>query len=1014
MNKNLLKLFLLILAVIAIFAIQDKVFAQFPSFELYCDTATQDCSGKNSTEYPLVENVTAVLTNSAVVVTATIIDESGVSIATASIDGIDGSSITMNDEGNNVYKALLPLSGLSASGDYYVNIKATDWLLHNSGDVYNKIASFSIRTTSCQPSGGAELCIYNLAYTNPTVSSLVTDSVLSSVSAGSIVGLTATMSSNILGLSIVFTDTTAGTTIGTATTDQNGVATINYNIPIDTATLPHTLKATYTGNGSGATTKLNIAGSGWGFRKAIVIDSYENSDFTLSSSLTNFPLYVKITDPDIIANAASNGYDIRFTDSNGTPLNYERESWSSSTGGSFWVNVPTISSTADTIIYIYYGKIGATDGQDATLVWDSDYKGVWHLNELSGNNADSTSNQRTAIASGSPTVVAGQIGNAKNYVGSGDVSAIEDILLDDLSYTATAWFYYPAPATSGGWWTLLRGADDDYGDHQIIIRNSDSHLGGYDDNEDVGFIDSGYSGFTTGWHYIGIIANPSPIPDDEYGYSYPGTANFYVDGVKVGSTIDWYSSSDISYFGNSQRGGENFGKVDELRISTTARSADWMKFEYFNMSSNELSFGDPQLLSYDASVSSVSATPNPVASGSTVDLQANLSVSVNGLVVTFYDTDTATDVTAMVGSVSSTNGVAQLSYAVAGGAFSSTHTITASFNGTYQTTPLDVTGQLISWKYKKAIIISHANVSADLANFPLYVNVTDADIKASAISTGYDIRFTDANGTVLNYERESWSSANGGSFWVKVPTISSIADTIIYAYYGKLGATDVSSPSLVWDSNYKGVWHLNGTETPTTWADSTLNANTGINNGATATTGRLGGAASFNGTSSYIQIANPTSSNPAKMSVSVWVKRPTSGNYRDLMRVDGGWTLEDGDCGTGESYFWVQTSSSGTNLSRCNINYLPSDNAWHYVVGTYNGSSTNLYVDNILKSSFAQTGTVSGSSSSSSRIGSGISYYYFDGSLDEVRVSTTARSEAWNKFEYYNMSSSTNELTFEE
>jgi hypothetical protein len=215
----------------------------------------------------------------------------------------------------------------------------------------------------------------------------------------------------------------------------------------------------------------------------------------------------------------------------------------------------------------------------ATDVWDANYKGVWHLDELSGNNTDSTSNQRTAIVSGSPTVVTGKISNARNYVGSSDVSAITSISLNGLPYTATAWFYYPAPATNDGWWTLLRGVNND---HQIIIRNSDSHLGEYD-NTGAGFRDTGYSAFTTGWHYLGVIADAS-------------NTNFYVDGIKVGSTINWKSNSEISYFGNYQGGNQNFGKVDELRISTTNRLPSWIKFEYYNMNSatNELSWGAQQ------------------------------------------------------------------------------------------------------------------------------------------------------------------------------------------------------------------------------------------------------------------------------------------------------------------------------------------------------------------------------------------------------------------------------------
>ena len=65
-------------------------------------------------------------------------------------------------------------------------------------------------------------------------------------------------------------------------------------------------------------------------------------------------------------------------------------------------------------------------------------------------------------------------------------------------------------------------------------------------------------------------------------------------------------------------------------------------------------------------------------------------------------------------------------------------------------------------------------------------------------------------------------------------------------YYGNGLAVDQQNRTGVWDANFKGVWHLgNGTA-----ADSTGNANNGIVTGASPTTGKMGGGASFNRTNS--------------------------------------------------------------------------------------------------------------------------------------------------------------------
>ena len=95
---------------------------------------------------------------------------------------------------------------------------------------------------------------------------------------------------------------------------------------------------------------------------------------------------------------------------------------------------------------------------------------------------------------------------------------------------------------------------------------------------------------------------------------------------------------------------------------------------------------------------------------------------------------------------------------------------------------------LTGYTKRKKITIDKTYVDSDQSNFRLYVPFTnDADIGADIDSDGYNIRFTDSDGTtLLNYERQSFS-VNGsnqatGKFWVKVPTVYSATNTDIYIY----------------------------------------------------------------------------------------------------------------------------------------------------------------------------------------------------------------------------------------
>ena len=146
---------------------------------------------------------------------------------------------------------------------------------------------------------------------------------------------------------------------------------------------------------------------------------------------------------------------------------------------------------------------------------------------------------------------------------------------------------------------------------------------------------------------------------------------------------------------------------------------------------------------------------------------------------------------------------------------------------------------LSDWGYRKKIVIDSTKVYADLPDFPLLINLSsDSDLASYAQNNGDDILFTlssvswatGANSDKLDHEIEDFDGATGELIaWVRIPSLSSTADTEIFMYYGNSGASNQENPTGVWDSNYKGVWHLN--EDPTGVApqhlDSTSNNNDG-------------------------------------------------------------------------------------------------------------------------------------------------------------------------------------------
>jgi hypothetical protein len=140
-----------------------------------------------------------------------------------------------------------------------------------------------------------------------------------------------------------------------------------------------------------------------------------------------------------------------------------------------------------------------------------------------------------------------------------------------------------------------------------------------------------------------------------------------------------------------------------------------------------------------------------------------------------------------------------------------------------------------TYGYKKKITIDKTKVLEDCTDFPVLISATDADLKVTGSgghvqsANGYDIIFTNSTeNTKLSHEIETYVSGTGQiAFWVKIPSLSSVNNTIIYMYYGKAGVVANPSTTDTWNANYVVVYHMNDADNSTTVHDSTANANHG-------------------------------------------------------------------------------------------------------------------------------------------------------------------------------------------
>ncbi|MEZ5227838.1 MAG: DUF2341 domain-containing protein [Acidimicrobiales bacterium] len=102
----------------------------------------------------------------------------------------------------------------------------------------------------------------------------------------------------------------------------------------------------------------------WAYRSPIGVEIDPGA-----SALTDFPLLVEFTSPDLVGATQLDGDDVVFTDRDGiTRLDHQLESFDSGAGSvTAWVRVPSLD--LDSQLFVYYGNPSAADQSDAENVF---------------------------------------------------------------------------------------------------------------------------------------------------------------------------------------------------------------------------------------------------------------------------------------------------------------------------------------------------------------------------------------------------------------------------------------------------------------------------------------------------------------------------------------------------------------------------------------------------------------------------------------------------------------------
>lgn len=298
----------------------------------------------------------------------------------------------------------------------------------------------------------------------------------------------------------------------------------------------------------------------------------------VTGTLTDFPLWVSLTDTDLSARARNDGTDIHFV-AGTMQLDYEIQSWAKNSGQlEAWVRVPSLAM--GTQIAVRYGDVDAAHAPDAPGTFTG-YSAVWHMDDTITNTtiADARGQRNgTAAMLGPSDSVTAQLGRGVNFSGAnGEHITFANPLSGNSQHTISLWVNQRATNDNDAMVVLGNGEFNEARWFHSRFNSQTIAVGFYtndytDANEDI---------IGDGWVLLHWV--------------YEGSnrmSRLYRNGTQIDGPHQHNSGVDTQgtdgYLGNAPMiFGSNMGlhaALDEVRIINVARSAAWIAAEAANQS----------------------------------------------------------------------------------------------------------------------------------------------------------------------------------------------------------------------------------------------------------------------------------------------------------------------------------------------------------------------------------------------------------------------------------------------
>jgi len=299
------------------------------------------------------------------------------------------------------------------------------------------------------------------------------------------------------------------------------------------------------------------------------------------------------------------------------------------------------------------------------------------------------------------------------------------------------------------------------------------------------------------------------------------------------------------------------------------------------------------------------------------------------------------------------------------------------------------------WRHRTRVTIDSRGVTDALGNFPMLVRLNDERVDYSETQdTGADIRIVSEDGKlVLSHEIELWDESGSSDLWVRFPEVPAEGSPspVFYIYFGNDTAPNTSAPAEVWSNAYTSVHHMG------TMVDSTLTGHDGQPNGGVASgPGLVGLTSIFDGDNDFIAVPSESDydyTDDMTLETLIRVDAFDTSFQAIVTKGDSAWRLHR-DNNSDYAAFANTNRIIGTDstVAETSIN----TGAWHTVAMSLGNNRKRVFIDGVL----IQDESFNASMATSSDLvmfgeNAQATQRYFEGAIDEVRLSPARRSANW-------------------